>query len=110
MEKLRAEQGIGRFVAIGTSMGGLMTMMMAARNADRLAGVVLNDIGPEVNPAGLARIGGYVGQGRSFSTWMHAARSLQGVKGTAFPGYEIGRAHVCTPVTNAHLVCRLRLE
>ncbi|KUO56663.1 MAG: alpha/beta hydrolase [Sphingomonadales bacterium BRH_c42] len=89
LELLLAEQGITRFVAIGTSMGGLMTMMMAARDASRLAGVVLNDIGPEVNPAGLARIGGYVGQGRSFPTWLHAARSLQEVQGTAFPDYDI---------------------
>lgn len=89
LEKLLAEEGIGRFVSIGTSMGGLMTMIMAARDAGRLAGVVLNDIGPEVNPAGLARIGGYVGQGRSFSTWMHAARSLQEVQGAAFPDYDI---------------------
>lgn len=89
LELLLAEQGITRFVSIGTSMGGLMTMMMAARDASRLAGVVLNDIGPEVNPAGLARIGGYVGQGRSFPTWLHAARNLQEVQGTAFPDYDI---------------------
>lgn len=89
LEKLLDEEGISRFVAIGTSMGGLMAMMMAMRDASRFAGLVLNDIGPEVNPLGLARIGGYVGQGRSFSTWMHAARSLREVHGAAFPDYDI---------------------
>ncbi|OGS51424.1 MAG: alpha/beta hydrolase [Erythrobacter sp. RIFCSPHIGHO2_12_FULL_63_10] len=89
LEILLAQEGIGRFVSIATSMGGLMTMMMAASDASRFAGVVLNDIGPEVNPAGLARIGGYVGQGRSYSTWMHAARNLHEVQGAAFPDYDI---------------------
>lgn len=89
VEALLEEQGIDRFVAIGTSMGGLMTMLMAARNAGRLAAAVLNDIGPELDPAGLERISGYVGQGRSFPTWMHAARALQEVHGEWFPDYAI---------------------
>lgn len=89
VEALLEQLGIERFVSIGTSMGGLMTMLMAAADADRLAAVVLNDIGPELDPAGLDRIGGYVGQGRSFPTWMHAARALQEVHGQWFPDYGI---------------------
>lgn len=80
---------IKRFVSIGTSMGGLMTMIMAAAHADRLAAVVLNDIGPELNPAGIERISGYVGHGRSFPTWMHAARALQEAHGESFPDFTI---------------------
>ncbi|MFN3864877.1 MAG: alpha/beta fold hydrolase [Erythrobacter sp.] len=89
VEKLLAEQGITRFIAIGTSMGGLMTMMMAAAQPGRLAAVVMNDIGPEVDAAGLARISGYVGQGRSYPTWVHAARGLQAVHSSAFPDYDL---------------------
>lgn len=89
VEALLEQLGIERFVSIGTSMGGLMTLLMAAANADRLAAVVLNDIGPELDPAGLNRIAGYVGQGRSFPTWMHAARALQEVHGHWFPDYGI---------------------
>ncbi len=78
-----------RVVAIGTSLGGLLTMIMAMTTPDRLAGAALNDIGPEVDPAGIERIRGYVGQGRSFPTWMHAARALEESQGHAFPDFEI---------------------
>src|SRR5438552_19080908 len=40
--------GIGRFVLIGTSMGGVIAMVYASHYADRLRGLVLNDIGPAV--------------------------------------------------------------
>lgn len=89
VEALLAQLGIARFVSIGTSMGGLMTLLLAAGGAGRLAGAVLNDIGPEIDPTGLDRIAGYVGQGRSFPTWMHAARALEEVHGRWFPDYSI---------------------
>jgi pimeloyl-ACP methyl ester carboxylesterase len=86
---LLAQEAIPRFVAIGTSLGGLVTMLIAATGAERLAGAVLNDIGPEVSEAGIARIRGYVGQGRSFETWMHAARALQEAQGDVFPDFGV---------------------
>ena len=89
VEKLLAEQGITRFVVIGTSMGGLMTMLMAAAQPGRMAAVVMNDIGPVVEAEGLARISGYVGQGRSYPTWVHAARGLADVHGAAFPDFDL---------------------
>jgi pimeloyl-ACP methyl ester carboxylesterase len=81
--------GIERFVSFGTSLGGLMTMLMAARMPERIAGALLNDIGPEIEAAGLARIAGYVGQGRSFPTWMHAARALEEGQGAFYPDFQI---------------------
>ncbi len=81
---------IGEFFSIGTSLGGLMTMVMGMIMPHRLAGAVLNDIGPRIEPEGLERIRDYVGQGRSFPTWMHAARALEEVHGRAYPDYEIG--------------------
>ncbi len=89
VEKLLAEQGIMRFIVVGTSMGGLMTMLMAQGRPGRMAAVVMNDIGPEVDPAGVARISGYVGQGRSYPTWVHAARGLSEAHGAAFPDYDL---------------------
>jgi pimeloyl-ACP methyl ester carboxylesterase len=89
VEKLLQEQGITRFIAIGTSMGGLMTMLMAHGQPGRIAAVVMNDIGPEVDAAGLSRISGYVGQGRSYPTWVHAARGLEAVHAPAFPDYDL---------------------
>jgi pimeloyl-ACP methyl ester carboxylesterase len=79
----------GPVVVVGTSMGGLMAMLMAQLKTWPLAGVVLNDIGPELEPAGLARIRGYVGQGGSFETWMHAARHLREQFGNAHPDFAI---------------------
>ncbi len=89
VEKLLAEQEIARFAVVGTSMGGLMTMLMAHRAPGRMSAVVMNDIGPLVEAEGLARISGYVGQGRSYPTWVHAARGLAEAHGSAFPDYEL---------------------
>jgi pimeloyl-ACP methyl ester carboxylesterase len=52
--------GIERFVLIGTSMGGVIAMVYAGQHGGRLGGLVLNDIGPEVE-AGSTRITGMVG-------------------------------------------------
>lgn len=87
--ELLVQAGIEKVVSIGTSLGGLVTMILAMTGAERLAGVVLNDVGPEVEPAGLARIRGYVGQGRSFPTWMHAARALEETAAAFFPDFTV---------------------
>lgn len=86
---LLEQEGIARFVAVGTSLGGLLTMLLAASGPERIAGAVINDIGPEIDPRGIGRIRGYVGQGRSFETWMHAARGLQEVHGQVFPDFGV---------------------
>jgi len=83
------QTGIERAVIIGTSLGGLVTMLLAMAAPHRLAGVVLNDIGPVIEPAGLERIKDYVGQGRSYPTWMHAARELQEVSREVYPDFAI---------------------
>ena len=89
IEALLAHEGIARFVAVGTSLGGLVTMLLALGGAERLAGAVLNDIGPEISTVGLERIMSYVGQGRSFETWMHAARALEEAQGDVFPDFGV---------------------
>ncbi|HWK41595.1 MAG TPA: alpha/beta hydrolase [Croceibacterium sp.] len=81
--------GIDRVVALGTSLGGIVTMLLAAQSPDRIAAAVLNDIGPDVEAKGLARIRDYVGQGRSFPTWMHAARALRDQAGAIYPDFAI---------------------
>ncbi|MFT4027904.1 MAG: alpha/beta hydrolase [Novosphingobium sp.] len=86
---LLAEAGVSRFVAVGTSLGGLMTLLLAAAAPERIAGAVLNDIGPEIEATGLERIGSYVGQGRSFPTWMHAARAMEEGHGDFFPEFDV---------------------
>lgn len=86
---LLEETGIERFVAVGTSLGGLLTMLLAYTGPNRIAAALLNDIGPDIEEAGLARIRGYVGQGRSFATWMHAARAIEESQRIAYPDYRI---------------------
>ena len=94
IEALLAQEQIARFVSIGTSLGGLVTMLMAWADAQqrlgRIAGAVINDIGPEIEPAGLARIRDYVGQGRAFETWMHGAWALQESQGETYPDFDPG--------------------
>lgn len=80
---------LSRVVLVGTSLGGIVIMLLAMRAPERIAAAVLNDVGPEIEAAGLARIREYVGQGRSFPTWMHAARGLRGQASVAYPDYEL---------------------
>ncbi len=80
--------GAEKAVSVGTSLGGIVTMLLAFTHPGRLAGVVLNDIGPDVEEAGLERIKDYVGQGRSYPTWMHAARSLREANSDVYPCYD----------------------
>ena len=87
--------GIERFVLIGTSMGGVIAMVYASQHADRLRGLVLNDIGPDIE-AGSTRITGLVGsrpesfasleeamQYRRETSPITAARPLEGQEETA---------------------------
>ncbi len=83
------ELAIERFAAIGTSLGGLVAMLLAAALPGRIVGAVLNDVGPELQTAGLERIRDYIGAGGSQPTWMHAARAFAELNGAVYPGYEI---------------------
>lgn len=86
---LLTEQKIERFVSIGTSLGGIVTMLLAGIVPGRIAAAVLNDVGPEIEAAGLARIRGYVGKSSNFPTWMHAARGVQENNAAAYPDWTI---------------------
>lgn len=80
--------GIERVVVVGTSMGALMAIAMANMQPGRIAGLVLNDAGPVVDPRGLARIAGYVGKGGPVRDWDEAAAALKAVHGLALPTYQ----------------------
>ncbi len=79
------QQGIENAVFIGTSLGGLVTMLTASEHPSRVRAGILNDIGPELAPEGIARIGGYVGGQSDIKTWEDAAAYIKSINGVAFP-------------------------
>lgn len=81
--------GLESAVLFGTSLGGLITMLLAAADPTRLAGALLNDIGPDMETRGLEHIRSYVGRARDWPTWLHAARFLAEAQGDRYPDWEI---------------------
>ncbi len=65
--------GIARAAVIGTSRGGLIGLWLCHAAKDRLLGLCLNDIGPEIEPRGLDIIRGYLGRNPVQKTWEEAA-------------------------------------
>ena len=82
---LMDQLGIDRWVNIGTSLGGLMSMIMAKEAPQRLRGVILNDVGPEVTREALNRIATYVGATGVQPDWTAAARMAKKNYFMAFP-------------------------
>lgn len=77
--------GIQRVVILGTSLGGLMSMIMADQQPERLRGVIINDVGPEVNPDAIARIAAYVGATPPQPDWAAATRMAEANYALAYP-------------------------
>ncbi|MFB9150614.1 alpha/beta fold hydrolase [Roseovarius ramblicola] len=83
--------GLDRVTIIGTSRGGLIAMALGHTAPDRLAGVVLNDIGPEVTAEGIGRIMDYVGNEPDLPDLDACAAALAHVHADAFPGVPLAR-------------------
>jgi pimeloyl-ACP methyl ester carboxylesterase len=79
--------GIARALIVGTSMGGIIAMVMAGLRPLAVAGAVLNDVGPSLAPEGLARIGDYAGIKTTAANWAEAAAIAKKINGAAFPRY-----------------------
>jgi pimeloyl-ACP methyl ester carboxylesterase len=79
-----AALGISRAVVVGTSRGGIIAMLMGVARPATLSGIVLNDIGPEIEPLGLARIKTYVGRTPMPDDWNDAVRILKRLHGAQF--------------------------
>jgi pimeloyl-ACP methyl ester carboxylesterase len=88
---LLAGLGAARVSIIGTSMGGLMAMVLAATQPQRVSCVVLNDVGPQVDPAGLERIRGYAGKAAPVCSWPEAVAQLRADYASAWPDLSDAR-------------------
>lgn len=76
---------INEAVFLGTSMGGLITMVLAALAPARIRAAILNDVGPVLNPAGIARIAGYVGNVGPYDSWEMFSAGIRKSQAVAFP-------------------------
>ena len=87
MVTLIAHLELRNVVLIGTSMGGIMAMLMAASQPNEFRGIVLNDIGPVVAKAGIDRIRSYVGKSKPVASWDDAVAEVMASNAAAFPSY-----------------------
>jgi pimeloyl-ACP methyl ester carboxylesterase len=78
---------VSQAVLVGTSMGGLISMVLGASQPARVQGIVLNDIGPEVPAAGISRLRESLSTPAEVSTWAEAAQQAKRINGHAFPEY-----------------------
>lgn len=78
-----------RVVLAGTSLGGLVAMLFASTDAKRVAGLILNDVGPELEAAGLTRIRTLIGRSTAYQSWVEAARALREQNAGQQDGYEL---------------------
>ncbi|MCG8546943.1 MAG: alpha/beta hydrolase, partial [Alphaproteobacteria bacterium] len=74
---LLAAAGIHRVAVVGTSLGGLLATGMGAAMPTVLAGVVMNDVGPDVGRDGLGRIIAYLSSDTPLPDWETAVAELQ---------------------------------
>ena len=81
------KMGIARALFVGTSMGGIITLAISGMRRRTVAGLVLNDVGPEVCNVGIERIKSYVGKKVDIGNWQEAADYIRSINGPAFPDY-----------------------
>jgi pimeloyl-ACP methyl ester carboxylesterase len=88
VSELLDQLAIPQAIFVGTSLGGLVTMLMAAMAPQRIAAAILNDVGPELNDVGLDRIKSYVGKGLRFKSWEDAATTVAANNAHTFEDYS----------------------
>ena len=80
--------GVERVAILGTSLGGMLAMMLAVLHPDRVERIALNDIGPEIDPSGLARIRSYVGKAAAVRSWEEAGAAAKAIYQVAYPDLD----------------------
>ncbi len=85
--KLLDQLGIADALFVGTSLGGIVTMLLAASDDERVAGALINDVGPEVDPRGIERIRGYVGRQVQWRSWDEARQQMGERMAEVYPNW-----------------------
>ncbi len=80
--------GLKEVAVIGTSRGGLVTMIMAAMQPSSIKLAIMNDIGPVIERDGLMRIASYVGRVPLPRDWQEATTIARDVNKRSFPGVD----------------------
>ena len=88
LARVLADTGEEQVDWFGTSMGGLIGIALASLPDSPIRKLVLNDIGPPLDPVALARIGDYVGQEVHFQTFDEAAKFIRDISATFGPHSE----------------------
>lgn len=88
MFALLDQLNISQVTLVGTSLGGLMAFLMAGMQPQRVRAMVVNDIGPQVEPQGLARLQGYVGKLAPVANWTEAVAQARQINELAFPDFS----------------------
>lgn len=89
LERVIGAARMDRFAVVGTSLGGLLAMLLGVTERPRIAGALLNDVGPALEADGLARIRSQVGRGNGWPTWLHAARDIAARQAAVYPRWTI---------------------
>ncbi|MCH8303347.1 MAG: alpha/beta hydrolase [Proteobacteria bacterium] len=89
--ELLAFLDIASVIVIGTSRGGMVAMLMVYQRPASIAGVIVNDIGPEIDPAGLARVVQSAGLLPAVDNWQEAVRETRKNYGHVFPDWPDSR-------------------
>jgi pimeloyl-ACP methyl ester carboxylesterase len=87
MGELLKHAGVSEAVFIGTSLGGLVSMIAGNIMRHCVKAIVMNDVGPDIDPKGIDRIKGYLGKPVSFPTWEEAATTMQGLNQAIYPDW-----------------------
>jgi len=85
--ELLDQLALDQAIFAGTSLGGLVTMTMAAMAPQRIFATIMNDVGPDVDVEGVNRILTYVGNDRRFGSWDEAADAIAANYGASFERY-----------------------
>jgi len=85
--ELLDQLAVDQAIFAGTSLGGLVTMTMAAMAPQRIFATIMNDVGPDVDVEGVNRILTYVGNDRRFGSWDEAADAIAANYGASFERY-----------------------